>query len=258
MILCINIQRKMTLEEEIIQFLKDKGYRVTEEIRDSVERLEEMTVAAQNKDDVTDVLRWLEEERKKYPAKVSEVGINELDKWHVDPKNGWIAHESGRFFQIVGIRVEGAGNREVTSWTQPMMKQNECGILGVICKKINGVRHYLLNAKFEPGNNPNLQLSPALQATESNLKLVHGGKKPPLAEYFEGGENGKVVYSAVGVEDGGRFYLKTNRSVLVEVDENEDVKTPEGFIWLTLPQIKKLLRMDNVVNSLAREVFALL
>ncbi len=247
----------MGLQEEIVQFIQQKGYKVTDEVAVAAERLAEMTLA-QDKSDITGVLQWLEEQRKKYPAKVEEVGINELDKWHVDPKTGWITHESGRFFQIIGVRVTGAGNREVSSWTQPMMKQAECGILGVITKKINGVRHYLLNAKFEPGNNPNLQLSPALQATQSNLKLVHGGKKPLLAEYFEEGGKGRVLYSAEGVEDGGRFYLKTNRSVLVEVNENEDVKAPEEFIWLTLPQIKKLLRMDGVVNSLAREVFALL
>ncbi len=247
----------MILQEEIIQLLKEKGYKITDEVVDSVGRVVEM-VSAQDKSDITEVLQWLQEQRKNYPAKVEEIGINELDKWYVDPKKNWILHETGRFFQIIGIRVTGAGNREVPSWTQPMMKQAECGILGVIRKKINGVQHYLLNAKFEPGNNPNLQLSPALQATQSNLKLAHGGKKPLLAEYFENSSKGKVLYSAEGVEDGGRFYLKTNRSMIVEVDENEAVKAPECFIWLTLPQIKKLLRMDGMVNSLAREVFALL
>lgn len=247
----------MGLHEDIKKLLQEKGYKITDEINDSIERLVEM-VDAQDKSDISDVLQWLDSQRKNYPARVEEIPIPELEKWNVDPKTGWIIHETGKFFQIVGVRVTGATNREVPSWTQPMMKQNETGVLGVISKKINGVRHYLLNAKFEPGNNPNLQISPALQATESNLRQLHGGKKPLLAEYFEQNGKGRVLWSAVGVEDGGRFYLKTNRSVIVEVDEDEDVKIPEGFIWLTLPQIKKLLRMDGVVNSLAREVFALL
>ena len=247
----------MEVKNDIIQLLKEKGYQITDEVTSSVDQVAEI-VSAQDKSDISEVLQWLDKQRKNYPAKVEEIPIQELEKWNVDPKNGWIVHETGRFFQIIGVRVAGAGNREVASWTQPMMKQNETGVLGVICKKINGVRHYLLNAKFEPGNNPNLQISPALQATESNLKQLHGGKKPLLAEYFEQGGKGKIIWSAIGVEDGGRFYLKTNRSVIVEVDENENINVPEGFIWLTLPQIKKLLRMDGVVNSLAREVFALL
>jgi len=60
------------------------------------------------------------------------------------------------------------------------------------------------------------------------------------------------------VEDGGRFYRKTNRSMLVEVDEGEEIPLTDDYIWLTLPQIKKLLLVDLVVNSLARNVCAIL
>jgi len=136
-----------------------------------------------------------------------------------------------------------------------MMKQEECGILGVLCQRRDGVMHYLLYAKYEPGNLINLQLSPTLQATESNLHQAHGGKKPRFAEYFEDGGRGKVLVSVRGVEDGGRFYKKTNRCMIVEIPEDEEIGVPEDYIWLTLPQIKKLLKIDHAVNSLARSVF---
>ena len=32
-------------------------------------------------------------------------------------------------------------------------------------------------------------------------------------------------------------------------------EVPEDFIWLTMPQVKKLLKIDRVVNALARAVF---
>ena len=115
--------------------------------------------------------------------------------------------------------------------------------------------NYLLWAKFEPGTIAGLQLSPTLEATESNLKRAHGGKKPLFAEYFEGGGRGKVLVSVVEVEDPGRFYHKTNRCMIVEAPENEEIAIPEDYIWLTLNQIKKLLKIDNVVNALARCVF---
>jgi oxidase EvaA len=182
------------------------------------------------------------------------VGINELEKWHVDQKTGNIYHESGRFYTVMGVKVSGAKEREVTSWTQPMIKQQECGILGILCQKKNGMRYYLLQAKYEPGNTAKLQLSPTLQATESNLKQAHKGKKPLFAEYFEEGGEGKVLVSVVGVEDGGRFYMKTNRSMLVEIDENEELDAPDNFIWINLYQLKRLMKMDLVANSLTRSV----
>ncbi len=201
---------------------------------------------------VNDILTWLDEKRATYHFKTQVIGIKDLDKWHIDPSSGNISHATGKFFQIIGVKVEGAKGREVLSWTQPMVHQQECGILGIICKKFNGIRHYLLYAKYEPGNTDVLQLSPTLQATASNLKLAHGGKKPLFAEYFEDGGRGKILTSVISVEDGGRFYMKTNRNMLVEIDE--ELNIPEGFIWVTLPQLRELLKKDNIVNSLARSV----
>lgn len=242
---------KMT-KEQLLELLKNNGYSISEEVHFGVSHLFEL-LDAQGNDDITAPLKWLEEKRAAYQVNTEEIGINNLDKWQIDSNTGNIAHESGKFFTITGVRISGAKGREVLSWTQPMIKQNECGILGIICKRINGVMHYLLYAKYEPGNVPNLQLSPTLQATASNLKQAHGGKKPMFSEYFEDGGRGKVLVSVVEVEDGGRFYLKTNRCMIVEVDES--INAPDDYIWLTMPQIKKFLKMDNMVNSLTRCVF---
>jgi len=217
-----------------------------------------MTSNGVNEDiDIQPILAWLKERQESYPVTVEEVGINEVQGWHVDSASGNITHDSGKFFSIIGVKVTGAADREVPSWSQPMLKQEEVGISGVIMQKKDGVMHYLFYAKFEPGNINMVQISPALQVSEGNLSLAHKGKRPRLAEYFDG-TKGKLVASVTGVEDGGRFYHKVNRSMLVEVDESEDVPVTPDYIWLTLPQIKKLLRVDLVVNSLARNVCALL
>lgn len=138
-----------------------------------------------------------------------------------------------------------------------MLKQEEVGISGVIQQKKDGVMHYLFYAKFEPGNVNTVQISPALQVSEGNLSLAHQGERPRLAEYFDG-TKGRLVESVTGVEDGGRFYRKVNRSMIVEVDESEEVLITDDYIWLTFPQIEKLLRVDVTMNSLARNVCALL
>ncbi len=247
----------MSIKDNLLRVVEESGHKVSSEVSDLAEKIEEV-VSAEKKADIDYILKWLEEKRKIYPASVEEIGINQLEKWRIEPETGNISHESGKFFSIIGVRVSTANDREVASWTQPMIKQKECGISGVICKKINGLKHYLFYAKFEPGNINKIQLSPALQVTASNLDRAHKGKKPRLAEYFEDGGKGKLVKQVEGVEDGGRFYLKTNKTMIVEVDENENVPITDDYIWLTLPQIKKLLLVDNVMNSLARNVCAVL
>jgi oxidase EvaA len=240
--------------DKLMDIIKEHDYEVDDEVSLIVEQFTEVLKAKKSNDDVTEIITWLEQKRKEYKIDVKEIGINELDKWHVEQATGNIYHESGKFYTIMGVKVSGAEEREVPAWTQPMMKQQECGILGILCKKINGLRHYLLQAKFEPGNTERLQLSPTLQATASNLKRAHAGRKPLFAEYFEEGGIGKVIVSVEGVEDGGRFYLKTNRSMLVEVPEDEQLEVPDNFIWVNLYQLRKLMKMDIVANSLTREV----
>lgn len=247
-------KRKITIYEELISFLKKKGYSINEDINIEVDQLAQV-IDAQKMSDIAPVLKWLEKKRKSYAISIKEVGIKDLDKWYVDPKTGNISHESNRFFTMIGIKVSEAKGREVLSWTQPMMKQNECGILGILRQKRNGIMQYLMYAKCEPGSVINPQFSPTLQATFSNLGMAHGGKKPRFSGYFENGGKGKIVVDVEHIEDPSRFYLKTNRCMIVEVPENEKIHVTKDYIWLTLPQIKKLLKVDRVVNALARAVF---
>lgn len=243
------------MREKIKKIIKQEGFSITPEVELEIEELAQ-TLEAEEHADIKEVLDWLEEKREKYGVKVEEIGINDLDKWSTHPETGNIGHESGKFFTMMGIRVTGAKGREVISWTQPMMKQNECGILGILRQKQKGIMRYLLYAKSEPGAIINPQLAPTLQATASNLAKAHGGNKPLFAEYFEEGKKqGKIIVAVEHVEDPSRFYLKTNRCMIVEIPEKEKIMVPEDFVWLTLPQIKKLLKMDNLVNALARSVF---
>ncbi len=243
------------MKKEILEFLKNKGYSISSETDGVIDQLVEMLVSEKDAD-IAEVMLWLEEKRRTTNLKVTQIPVKEIDRWNIHEETGDISHDSGRFFQIVGVKTEGAADREVLSWSQPIMKQEECGMLGIICQIKNGARHYLLWAKYEPGSVVRHQLSPCIQATLSNLDRVHGGKKPMFAEYFEeGSTKSKIVFSVEHVEDPGRFYLKTNKCVLVEVPENENVEITDDFVWLTLPQIKKLLKADKVVNSFARAIF---
>ncbi len=245
---------KVSLYDELVSYLEKKGYLLTEEIRTQVDQLSQI-IEAGKISEIHSVLKWLERKRKKPPISVKEVALKSLQKWKIDPKTGNVSHQSGKFFTMIGVKVSEAAGREMLTWDQPMMKQNECGILGILCQKQKGIMKYLMYAKCEPGSVINPQLSPTLQATFSNLGMAHGGKKPLFSEYFENGGKGKVIVSVEQIEDPSRFYLKTNRCMIVEILEGEKIEITEDFIWLTLSQVKKLLKIDRAVNALARAVF---
>lgn len=57
-------------------------------------------------------------------------------------------------------------------------------------------------------------------------------------------------------EQGARCYRKRNRNVFVEIVENEPIEIRDNFIWVSLGQIKKLLRYPNLVNMISRFVIS--
>tara|TARA_B110001454_G_scaffold49183_1_gene48391 strand:+ start:1898 stop:2647 length:750 start_codon:yes stop_codon:yes gene_type:complete len=246
--------------DEIKEILEKNGYGL-----DSDTNLRIQTMLESIRDDnqinkLDFIIDWFNKNREQSDMVVEEIGINELDKWKVDPDSGNIHHDSGGFFQVIGVKVSNTLDREVGKggWTQPMIAKNPGGILGILMKQINGIPHYLLQAKAEPGNIGKLQLSPTLQATTSNLLKAHGGIKPLFAEYFDDPEDKKIIYAKWQSEDGGRFHLKSNYNMIVEVDQDENLEIPDNYVWVTLFQIKQLLKIENFVGPHIRGIISYL
>ena len=221
--------------DEIKAVLEKNGHDVDSDV---ISRIETMLASIRDDNQINKldyIIEWVNKRREESDMVVEEIGINDLDKWDVDSETGNVKHESGGFFEVIGVKVSNTFDREVgkKGWTQPMIAKNPGGILGIIMKRINGVPHYLLQAKAEPGNIGKLQLSPTLQATTSNLLKAHGGAKPLFAEYFNDENNPKIIYAKWQSEDGGRFHLKSNYNMIVEVNEEEELEIPDSFIWVT-------------------------
>ena len=121
---------------------------------------------------------WLNKVKKQHKLIVKIVNLDKLKKWKISKSE--IYHESKKFFKIIGLKVNSNFYKE--NWNQPIIVQNEVGILGII--KNLKTKKYLLQAKVEPGNINKMQLAPTVQATKSNYKQVHGGSKVPYIEYF--------------------------------------------------------------------------
>lgn len=199
------------------------------------------------------ILGWMKSQNEEVVSNIKQIPISELRGWSY--RDDRIRHSSGKFFSIDGIHIR-TNYRNTPEWDQPIINQPEIGFLGFIVKKFNGVLHFLLQAKIEPGNLNIVQLSPTLQATRSNYTRVHGGKAPTYLEYFNGEKDVLILVDQLQSEQGARFLHKRNRNIIVEVGEDEELEVKEGYIWTSLGQIKELLRYPNVVNMDSRTVIS--
>lgn len=212
--------------------------------------------------DLASLKAWFEQQRADCTMQVTDIPLNQTRGWLIDPDTGNVRHESGEFFTVHGVRVTQTTAREVGSkgWDQPILTQvgYDGGLLGILRMRIDGVPHYLIEAKAEPGNYERIQISPTLQATFSNLKRAHAGRKPRFAGLFEEPEaNGaRVLYSQWLSEDGGRLHLKRNRGMLVELTEGTPVELTSSFRWVSMWQIKECLNYNAWVNPHIRGIIA--
>ncbi|MEU4211558.1 NDP-hexose 2,3-dehydratase family protein [Streptomyces sp. NPDC026206] len=200
-----------------------------------------------------DFRSWFTSRQEANRLTVEHVPFSDLAGWHFDEVTGNLAHISGRFFSVEGLRVR-TDRPRLGSWTQPIIVQPEIGILGLLVKEFDGVPHVLMQAKHEPGNIDGLQLSPTVQATRSNYTRVHRGSGVKYLEYFTSRERGRVLVDVLQSEQGSWFLHKRNRNIVVEA--TDDVPLDDDFCWLSLSQLRQLLMTPHVVNMDTRTVLA--
>ena len=203
--------------------------------------------------EIRDVLTWVEAQNEAVDVRVQQSSFRALDQWAYREDSQSIRHDSGKFFSIDGIRVRTNWGYKA-EWEQPIINQPEVGYLGFLVKEFEGVLHFLMQAKIEPGNVNKVQLSPTLQATRSNFTRVHKGRTPAYLEYFQQAKPHQILVDQLQSEQGARFLRKRNRNIVVWLEDEIEVKP--NFIWLTLGQIKSLMAYDHVVNMDSRTVIA--
>ncbi len=203
-------------------------------------------------DDVAAFLRAREESR----VEIRPISLEQCSPWHYDAARGEIRRPDGAFFRVAGFETTTPAGKSLS----PILLQEEIGYLGILCKTIAGERHYLLQAKIEPGNRRAVQLSPTIQATKSNFTRAHGGKEPPFLDYFRrpAAHGARVLSDTLGSEQNSRYLAKRNRNLVVELPPDDDTPLPPSHIPLTLPQIKALCRVPNLINADTRTVLSTL
>lgn len=194
---------------------------------------------------------WLKERKDKLTVSLKKISLEACAPWFYDEEEGCIRNEKGSFFKIFGIRQRLHGE---TALEQPIIEQNEIGFLGILCCKINGVWHYLMQAKIEPGNVNVVQLSPTLQATKSNFTGRHGGRIPQFLDYFTDMNPEDIIVDQIQSEQSSRFLKKRNRNVILMAEHM--LEEPDTHRWMTLVQIKEMMHHDNLVNMDTRTVLS--
>lgn len=197
------------------------------------------------------LLAWVQERNENVAVDIHKVAPQPDDFWFYDRGEGRIRNKNRSFFSISGFR---ATLPDGAALEQPILLQEEIGYLGILCKEFDGVMHFLMQAKIEPGNVNKIQVSPTIQATKSNFTQKHGGTKPPYLDYFLQASQYEIVVDQIQSEQSSRFYKKRNRNILVRVED--DIPVLPSHRWMTLGQIKRLMREDNLVNMDTRTVLS--
>lgn len=198
-----------------------------------------------------ELLAWISERNARQKVDIKKISLEECTPWYYDEQAGWIRNKGLTFFQIIGAVQKSKSHSTIE---QPIILQKEVGYLGILACKINGVWHFLMQAKVEPGNINCMQLSPTIQATKSNFTRKHGGKAPAYLELFTNVRKENIVVDQLQSEQSSRFLGKRNRNIIIKTDI--PVEEMASHRWMTLAQIKKFLEYDNLVNMDTRTVFS--
>ena len=246
------------MKDKIIKLLQEE-YNIANDIEDRVVQLLECIQDDNQFYTLDQIMLWFKDRLEKLQAEVTPINLKDCkDGWNYNKDTKNLEHASGGFFKIIGVRTDTNIRESGKGWTQPMVDQGtEASIVGLIKCKFNKIPHYLVDIKFEPGNYGKLQFSPTLQCTYDNLNKLHKGKKPLYHEYFVGSKkNINTLFEHWYPEDGGRFYLKRVKNMIIEIDNEIDVSP--SHVWMTMFQLKQLLKQDNLINAHLRSILSYL
>lgn len=201
-----------------------------------------------------DHLSWLTNLKARYDLIVNFCPLFDMPGWKKTETE--IIRNDKRFFKIIGVDVT-ISNREVSSWCQPLVQPMQQGLCAFILKKINGVYHFLVQAKLECGNFDVIELAPTVQCLTGDIP-TDPKLQPEFYQYVTHAKKEQVIFDTLQSEEGGRFFKEQNRNIMIEADSDFPLEVPERFTWMTLRQIYQFLRFNNYLNIQARSLISAL
>ena len=201
---------------------------------------------------IDEIISWFTALKSKYELNIKRIALHNLEEWVIEENQ--IRHVTNKYFKIIAVKVE-IGNREIKKWTQPMVQPAQGGLCAFIASKINGIYHFLVQAKLECGNFDILEMAPTVQCLTGNYRDTEKGALPFL-EYILNAKPEQIIFDSLLSEEGGRFYKEQNRNMIVLAEEDFEKDLPEHYIWMTINQLKTFLQFNNYLNIQARSLIS--
>ncbi len=202
-----------------------------------------------------EIIHWFTNLKTIYDLSISSIRLNEVRNWRINENE--ICHEDGKYFKVIAVNVE-ISNREVKSWHQPLIEPMQNGICAFIVKEIQGVLHFLVQAKIECGNFDILEMAPTVQCLTGNYSNKDSLDTLPYLRFVLNSSGASVLYDSLQSEEGGRFFREQNRNMIILADEYFSLDVPHNYIWMTLNQLKTFIKFNNYINIQARSLISLI
>ncbi|GAA3435898.1 oxidase EvaA [Kutzneria kofuensis] len=201
------------------------------------------------------ILSWLTEIRARQELVQRRVPLKEVveDGWRLGPEV--IDHRAGKYFDVMAVSVQ-ASNREVTSWTQPLVAPKQSGLLALLVKRIGGTLHALVQARSDAGTLNIAELTATVHCQPGNYVDAPAEHRPPYLDYALAAPSCRVRLDVVHSEEGGRFYHAQNRYLVVEVEDDFAAEPDDRYLWTTLNQLMSLLSHSNYLTVELRSLMA--
>lgn len=201
------------------------------------------------------LLSWISDmrTRREFTQRVRPLAAIESSGWR--SRDDVIEREDEKHFTIFGVSVS-TSDREITSWTQPLLSPSSHGLLALLVKNIDGTLHALVQMRTEAGAFDVAELAPTVHCQPHNYADAPAEFQPPYLAYVQDAPRSQVRYDAWHSEEGGRFYRNQNRYVLLEVPEDFDDSPTPDYRWMTFDQITYLLGHSHYVNIQLRTIVA--
>jgi oxidase EvaA len=202
--------------------------------------------------DFDKIISFLTNLKSKYELNLKKIDLKSIKKWIFTEQS--IFHEENKYFEVIPLNIE-ISNREVISWSQPMIRPLQEGLCAFVCKEINGIIHFIVQAKVECGNHDIIEFAPTVQCLTGNYKETPIGSLPFL-DYVLSVNSQTIIYDAMQSEEGGRFYKEQNRNMIILDTDILSLELPSNYIWMTLNQIFEFIRFNNFFNIQARSLIS--
>ena len=199
------------------------------------------------------IVSWITRLKSTYDLIVDRIPVNQVAQWFV--RNGEIRRDDGKYFSVIGVNVS-IENREVVNWDQPMIKPAQEGLVAFIVRPINGVYHFLVQAKLEAGNFDIIELAPTVQCLTGDYRIGQNDYSVPYINEVLSAPTKSILLDVMQSEEGGRFFKEQNRNMIVEVGEEFPLEIADNYCWLTLNQLLRLIEFNNYLNIAARSLIS--